>query len=200
MTTIITRLYADKATAETVAAALVSGGLTGNSITVIGDADAAAMKAARVPAASAGKYAAAMTGTQALLVVEAGFNPVGAARKAIKIVGRTASIPCGIYDEDAYISESVDPSYAESVIKGGGLMLTNEYARLPQGLILSKNPISRNRPKSAVMRGGAYMSKSFWPMKLVATPATKRSAIAGGKLISSIFGLPTIFHLKAFKF
>ena len=60
MTTIITRLYADKATADTVAAALVSGGMTQDSITVIGKADAAAMKAARVPLDSAAKYAAAM--------------------------------------------------------------------------------------------------------------------------------------------
>ena len=194
MTTIITRLYADKATADTVAAALVSGGLAAETITVIDHADADAMKAARVLAASASKYAAAMTGGQTLLVVQAGFNPVGAARKAIKIVGRTASINCGVHDEDAYISEAVDPAYADSVIKGGGLMLTNEHASLPHGFILSKNPISHNRPKSAVMRGGAYMSKSFWPMKLVSTPATKRSAIAGGKLVSAMFGLATIYH------
>lgn len=194
MTTIITRLYADKATADTVAAALVSGGLTADTITVIGHADATAMNAARVPSASAAKYVAAMTGDQALLVAEVGFNPVGAARKAAKIVGRTASINCGVQDEDAYIAESVDPAYANSVIKGGALMLTNEHGSLPHGFILSKNPISRNRPKSAVMRGGAYMSKSFWPMKLVTTPSSKRSAISGGKLMSSIFGLGTIYH------
>ncbi len=194
MTTIITRLYADKATADTVAAALVRGGLKADTITVIGHADAHAMKAARVPSDSAAKYAAAMTGEPALLVVEAGFNPVGAARKAAKIVGRTASLNCGVYDEDAYIAESVDPAYATSVIKGGALMMTNEHASLPHGFILSKNPISRNRPKSAVMRGGAYMSKSFWPMKLVSTPATKRSAISGGMLMSSMFGLATIYH------
>ena len=194
MTTIITRLYADKATADTVAAALVSGGLNANTITVIGKADVAVMKAARVPSDSAAKYAAAMQGAKTLLVVEAGFNPVGAARKAAKIVGRTPSIDCGVHDEDAYISESVDPAYATSVIKGGALMMTNEHASLPHGFNLSKDPISRNRPKSAVMRGGAYMSKSFWPMKLVSTPATKRSAISGGRLMSSMFGLATIYH------
>ncbi len=194
MTTIITRLYADKTTADTVAAALVSGGINADSITLIGKADAGAMKAARVPSDSAAKYAAAMKGAKTLLVVEAGFNPVGAARKVAKIVGRTPSIACGVHDEDAYISEAVDPAYANSVIKGGALMLTNEHGSLPHGFIFSKNPISRNRPKSAVMRGGAYMSKSFWPMKLVSTPATKRSAISGGKLMSSIFGLGTIYH------
>lgn len=194
MTTIITRLYADKATADTVAAALVSGGIMQDSITVFGNADVAAMKAARVPLDSAAKYAAAMQGGKTLLVVEAGFNPVGAARKAAKIVNRAASIDCGVYEEDAYISESVDPAYATSVIKGGALMMTNEHASLPHGFILSKDPISRNRPKSAVMRGGAYMSKSFWPMKLVLTPAAKRSAMSGGMLMSSMFGLGTIYH------
>lgn len=194
MTTIITRLYADKATADTVAAALVSGGLKADTITVIGHADAAAMKAARVPADSAAKYGAAMTGAEALLVVEAGFNPVGAARKATKIVNRTASIKCGVYDEDAYIIESVDPAFSNAVIKGGALMLTNEHGALPHGFILSKQPISRNRARSAVIRGGAYMSKAFWPMKLVSTPKSKDSAISGGKLISAMFGLDTIYH------
>jgi BCD family chlorophyll transporter-like MFS transporter len=47
---------------------------------------------------------------------------------------------------------------------------------------------------AGVHSGGAYMSKSFWPMKLVSTPATKRSAISGGMLMSSMFGLATIYH------
>ena len=100
MTTIITRLYADDATAQSVVAALVRGGIDADSITVFHSADAATLKAARVDATAAAAYAAALIGGRALVLAEVGFNPIGAARKAIKIVGRTPSVDLGLAEED----------------------------------------------------------------------------------------------------
>jgi hypothetical protein len=194
MTTIITRLYADHATAHAVSAALVAGGLNEDAVTVITSPDKAAMRAARVHAGSAAKYAAAMTGGQALVVAEAGFNPVGAARKAIKIVGRTPSIDCGVADEDDYQREYVSSVYANSVMQGAPLMLTNKFARFSHGHILGSNPVIHSRPRTSAIRGGAFMSRFFWPMKRVSTSRSSTSAIRGGKLMSEMFGLSTLYR------
>ena len=194
MTTLITRLYADAETAQSVAAALVGGGIDAASITVLGTADASAMMAARVSAASAAVYAAAMTPGQALVVVEVGFNPVGAARKAMKIVGRTPSVACCLQDEDAYIAEFADPSFANHVLPGAPLMMSNCFARLPHGHIFGTNPVIHSRERTSAMRGGGYMSRVFWPMKLVSTPKTRTSAMSGGMLMSSMFGLATLYR------
>ncbi len=192
MTTIITRLYADHATAQSVVAALVAKGIDEDSIQVIGSADA--LKATRVDTTVAAAYAAAMTGGQALLVVEAGFNPVGAARKAIQVVGRTPSINVGLVSEDNYLQEVIDPAYANSTMKGNPLLLTNSYVRLPHGHIFGSDPIIHGKTKTSAIRGGAYMSKMFWPMKLVSTGRNASSAIRGGKLMSSMFGIGTLYH------
>jgi hypothetical protein len=190
MTTIITRLYADDATAQSVVAALVAKGIDEDSIQVIGSADIAAIKAANVDATSAAAYSAAMTGGQKLVVVEVGFNPQGAARKAIKTVSRTPSINVGLSSEDNYIEESLDPAFANSVMDGSPLLLTNSFVRLPHGHIFGSNPVIHSRPRSSAIRGGAYMV----PMTRISTPKTKSSAIRGGKLISSLFGLGTLYH------
>lgn len=194
MTTIITRLYADPATAHAVAAFLVAGGLDEDDVTVITSANLAAMKAARVDKGSAAKYAAAMTGGQALVVAQAGFNPVGAARKAIKIIGRTASINCGVVDEDDYQPEIIDLAYASSVMDGAPLLMTNKFARLSHGHIFGSNPVLPSRPRTSAIRGGGYMSKSFWPMKLVSNGRKSTSVIKGGRLFSESFGLSLLYQ------
>jgi hypothetical protein len=86
------------------------------------------------------------------------------------------------------------PVYATSVMKGNPLLLTNSYVRLPHGHIFGNDPIIHGKTKTSAMRGGGYMSKMFWPMKLVSTGRTSTSAIHGGKLMSSMFGIGTIYH------
>ncbi|MGL6208227.1 MAG: hypothetical protein ACRC14_00150, partial [Paracoccaceae bacterium] len=88
MTTIISRLYSDRAGAEAVAGALHAAGHDADTVHILTGGGTAAMKAARLSPAAIAAYSKAMTGGQALLVVQAPFNPVGAARSAMKIVGR----------------------------------------------------------------------------------------------------------------
>ena len=149
MTTIITRLYADTATAQSVVAALVAKGIDQGSIQVIASADATAMTAARTDATSAAAYAAAMTGGQALVVVEAGFNPQGAARKAMQVVARTPSINVGLADEDNYVQENMDSSYSSSVMKGNPLVMTNPYVKLPHGHIFGSDPVIHGKTSTS---------------------------------------------------
>lgn len=194
MTTIITRLYSDEAAAAAVAA-LDRGGIDADSIRTIaaGEGAMAAMKAARVGAQAAAVYGRAMQAGQSLVVVEAGFNPIGAARKAAKILARHPSVDVGLASEEEYIEESVNIETHGSVIKGGRLVLSNPFARPSHGHILGARPVKSSPTKTSAIRGGAYMSKAFWPMKLV-TGKSSHSAMSGTFLMSNLFGLPTVIR------
>jgi hypothetical protein len=192
MTTIITRLYTDAA-AEAAVAALGAGGIDGDMVSLIpaGEGAAAAMKAARVSPAAAAAYGRAMAPGHALVVVEVGFNPVGAARKAMRILAKHPGVDVGLVTEDEYIEEIADFYNKGSVIEGGRLYMSNPFVRPSHGHILGSRPVKNSPTKTSAIRGGAYMSKSFWPMKLVTSKATN-SAISGGFLFSSMFGLPLL--------
>ncbi len=195
MTTIITRLYSDDA-AHAAVAALASGGFDADMVRVIpAGADAkSAMGAARISDVVASAYAAAMKSGHSLVVVEAGFNPVGAARKAMKILAKHPSIDVGLESEDNYIREFPDARHSNSIMAGNPLVLSNPYAKASHGHILGSNPVSRSKPRTSAIRGGAYMSKMFWPMALLSKPRSRNSAIAGGKLFSDSIGIMTIWR------
>ena len=188
MTTIITRLYADAATANAVVSALLTEGHSQSTIDVIlrdGGTDLEGrMRMARISPDAAAAYAKQMKGSgKALLVVRAGFNPVGAARNALKVTARYPSLGAGLADEDQYVREDVDGSMRSSVMRGGPLMMSNPFRPAMHGHIMGNNLISAPRTKRSAMAGGGFMSGMFWPMRLVSSPAkTGTSAIRGGKL------------------
>lgn len=194
MTTIITRLYSDEAAAAAVEA-LVRGGIDAQGIRTItaGEGAVAAMRAARVSAIAAATYHGAMQAGQSLVVAEVGFNPIGAARRAMKILARHPSVDVGLMTEDDYVTEYAQTDTTGSVIPGGRLMMTNPFARPSHGHILGANPILPSRPRTSAIKGGAHVSKVFWPMKLV-TRKTSQSAMSGTWLVSNLFGLPTILR------
>lgn len=198
MTTIITRLYADQAAARAVVNRLLQKGQDESTIDVITrdtvGGPEAAMQSARVPAASAATYAAAMKGREALLVVAAPFNPLGTAREAIRTVNDSPALRVGVGDEDYYIREAVRSENSGSVLTNHPLIMSNPHSRLSHGHILGSNPIIASKPRNSAIRGGAHMSRFFWPMKLVSAPKEKTSAIRGGFLFSSLFGIPTIIR------
>lgn len=192
MTTIITRLYPDAATAGTVVNALRSIGLGDDTIDVITASDGAAaqMRAARVAPSTADTYAGAMTGGQALLVVRAPFAPMGIARKALNTVNATASIDAGVEEQDRYIREQPDMTRANRVMKDHRFFMTNPHSRLSHGRVFGRG-LSADRPRTSAISGGAYMSTKFWPMKLVSTGRQARSAMSGHWQFSSLLGLAT---------
>jgi hypothetical protein len=194
MTTIITRLYSDDAAGAAVAA-LASGGFEAEMVRVIpaGAGSTAAMKSARVGHVNAAAYGKALQAGHSLVVVEVGFNPFGAARKAMKILSKHPSIDVGLASEDEYIEEIADVHNRGSVMAGSPLVMSNSFARPPHGHILGSNPILPSRPRTSAMKDGGHMSKAFWPMKLV-TSKTTNSAMSGTWLVSSLFGLPTIIR------
>jgi hypothetical protein len=197
MTTIITRLYPDLATAKGVVAALEANGHAASTIDIITKADGSAearMDAARVPRDSAAAYAPGIAKGAALVVVQAPFAPMGTARDAMKVVNRTASIDVGVQDEDFYIREQPVVELSGKVQTGTVFYMSNPHRRLGHGHILGSNPILPSKERTSAIRGGAYMSTKFWPMKLVSTGRQANSAIQGGFLFSSLFGIPTLIR------
>jgi hypothetical protein len=196
MTTIITRLYKDLATAQGVASALTSAGHDAGTIDVIsrdgaGEAEARMIEA-RVPRASAAAYAAGVAKGGALLVVRAPFAPMGTARHAIRVVNKTPAISVGLADEDVYIREQPTIEIDGKVLQGTVFYMSNPHRNFSHGHILGSNPILPAKPRSSAIRGGAHMSTKFWPGKLLSARKERSSAIRGGMLISSIFGIPTL--------
>ncbi len=196
MTTIITRLYPDLATAKGVVAALEANGHASSTIDIITSDGSAAerMAAARVPASSAAAYAPGIAKGAALVVVQAPFAPMGTARDAMKVVNRTRSIDVGIEDEDFYIREQPSIEISGKVQTGTVFYMSNPHRRLGHGHILGSNPILPSKERTSAIRGGAYMSKMFWPMKLVTTNRHASSAISGGMLFSKLFGIPLLIR------
>lgn len=199
MTTIITRLYADTATARAVAGALMASGHDADTVDVIardGASDLAGrMHMARISPAAATLYAAAVQDGKALLVVRAPFAPIGAARHAMKIVDRTASLKVGVADENEYIRETPSAKFSSSVMTDHPLVMSNPHRNLSHGHVLGANPILAPRERRSAIAGGKHMSRLFWPMRLVSANAKEgRSAIRGGWLFSSIFDIPTVWR------
>lgn len=199
MTTIITRLYADTATARAVAAALLASGHSVDTIEVIardGAADMATrMTEARVDPDAAALYAPAVQDGATLLVVRAPFAPMGAARHAMKVVDRTASIKVGVADENEYVREQPSIAYRDNLLHGNPLVMSNPFRTASHGHILGTNPLLAPRERRSAIAGGKHMSRMFWPMRLVSAHAKEgTSAIRGGWLFSSLFGIPTVWR------
>lgn len=192
MTTIITRLYPDAATAQSVVAALTAKGHLPENIDIIGSGEAARLRAARVSAHAAAAYGPALTDGRALVVVRAPFAPMGTALSAMRIVNATPSIKVGLADEDEYIREEPDVIVKDRLMPPGTFFMSNPHRSLPRGHILGSDPIIRGRRATSAMAGGGYISTKFWPMKLVSTGRQAHSAMKGGWLVSSLFGIPTL--------
>jgi hypothetical protein len=199
MTTIITRLYADTSTARAVASTLVAQGHAQDTVDVItrdGGGDLVSrMLAARVRQGAAAQYASAVEEGKALVVVRAPFSPMGAARHAMKIADKTASIKVGVANENDYIREDPKVNTRNSLLAGNPMVMSNPFRPLPHAHILGSNPILAPRSRRSAIAGGKFMSRMFWPMRLVSANAKEgTSAMRRTWHFSSLFGLPTLLR------
>ena len=153
----------------------------------------ARLRRARVNAVSSKAYAAGIAKGNALVVVRAPFAPMGAARNAIKVLNRTKSIKVDLASEEDYIREQPHIETRSRVLPPGSYYMSNPHRSFSHGHILGRNPIIHSKPRTSAISGGGYMSRFFWPMKLVSRPKEGTSAIRGGWLVSSMFGIPTLF-------
>jgi hypothetical protein len=116
MTTIITRLYADKAAAEAVVHALHGLGLDSDEVTLVAGGDAEArLRSLRVSAKDAPAIAAGVAKGHAAVVVAAPFNPVGIALKATRLMD--AHHPAA--GSDRYVEEDYRPKGRSNLYPAG---------------------------------------------------------------------------------
>jgi hypothetical protein len=198
MTTLITRLYDDEETAAATARRLNREGLPRNALRVITaqglsrEEIAAKMSRANVHESAVATYADHVAAGAALLVVRATYKPLGAARITRDITARTKARVVGEVVDDHYFPDG--PDHAPSVLKDHPRFLsldldTGEYkggsvsAEIGIPLLTRGH---RNRPLH-VFRGGAHMSRWFWPMPLVTRKRKANSAISGGRHVSKVF-------------
>ncbi|MEM1299427.1 MAG: hypothetical protein AAGH68_09105 [Pseudomonadota bacterium] len=108
--TVITRIYSNESAANAVATALGEQNFPDEMFEVIsggGDVDAR-MAAARVDAAEAAVYAPMIKDGNALVVVRAPFNPMGAARAAMKTVDAGGPLEIAVENANRYMGDDLD--------------------------------------------------------------------------------------------
>ncbi len=217
MTTVVSRLYADAKTADSVSKALRKNGHPDSNIDVISagdsDHDALALRIteARVSGAAAARYAERLEGDRRLLVVRVPFMPLGAAKNAIETVDRFESIGAGVAKQNEYLREEPSREYfARSVLKGSPLFLTTKLGsgrRTPLsrdlepkfgeriGLISARLglPLLRDRPRRSAITGGGFMSTKLLPFPLLKEKRRGLSVIRGGGTpFSTLLALPLL--------
>jgi hypothetical protein len=206
MTTVITRLYDSEDTAGAAARRLHWEGLPKRALQVVTskglsrDAIAERLKRAGVHESAVPVYADHVAAGDALLVVHATYVPLGAAKITREVTARTKVKTLSGLVEENYVPDA--PDHAPSILKGHPRLLSldlepGEYKGGPISAELGIRLLSRghrNRPLH-VIRGGAHMSRWFWPMPLVTRKRKANSAISGGRHMSRLFWpMPLISH------
>ncbi|MEM8655823.1 MAG: hypothetical protein AAGF36_13860 [Pseudomonadota bacterium] len=190
MTTVITRLYADDATAKRVTSDLASAGFPADTMDVFpAGTNAEALMDARVDEASANAYASAMTGDMALMVVRAPVTPFGAARAAMNAANRVTSTRVPGTDENRHISEQMDRDLyiGLSILKDHPRFISsdmNPRANANRDLVsraLHWKLLSDPKPRNSAWSGTTFMSQKILPFPLLKARKSGTSVISGGK-------------------
>jgi hypothetical protein len=198
MTTIITRLFEDNAAAQLAVTDLLGRGHSKDYIDIITRDGSGALteriRAARVSPSAAATYASHVSQGRALVVVQAPFNPIGAARHAMRVLDGHPSLKVGVANENEYIREDAKVELSGNVLRDHPLFMSNKHRPASHGHILGSDPIIHGKTKTSAIRGGAYISTKFWPMKLLSASKVKTSARDTDWQLSRMFGIPTIIR------
>ncbi|MBS0122630.1 hypothetical protein [Thetidibacter halocola] len=228
MTNVITRLYATEEAARAVAAKVRQAGLPPRAVHVItGGVEAAALTRLLVPEAGAQALVKAMGTEKALLVVQATYRPLGAARITREIVAESNTLPLDESVQEFKVKEEPPgtgtgagiahrrfltmPPRPGDMPRGpitGGLglpLLIDRHGRhsvIRGGALVSRMfwpmpHVVRHRASRSVLPGTRFMSRFFWPMPLLMPRAKRPSVIQGGALpLSQAFGWPTVIRRR----
>jgi hypothetical protein len=183
MTTVISRLYADEATAHSVAATLSTNGIAHAMIDLIPPSKAdtrtriETIASTRVLEADAEIYAKAMQPGNMLLVVRAEFNPRGAALRARAIVDQAPSIPLAVTHPNRYIREAPRAKHFLSVMQSHPLFLTARDRQKPSDQV---RVADRTASRTSGSKGW-LTSRWILPFPLLAGHKERISVIPGGK-------------------
>ncbi len=198
MTQVISRLFENEKTAQSVFDRLRFEGLPPRALRIVTaqdgeSADALAARFTKLDVAqdAAKAYAQHMTGSQAAMVVHATYKPLGAAKITRGVVDRMNPMNVGDVTEESFVPDA--PSRAPSILDSHPLFFTTRVSdrRFPSGGPVSQGLgpqlLMKSRPRTSAIKGGRFMSRAFWPMALLKTDRTANSAIRGGKHMSRTF-------------
>lgn len=193
MTTVVSRLYDKVETANRVADRLRAQGFPESTLSVITSADDKAIATARVGEAAAAAYMRAMKDGQALFVCRAPVTPFGAARVAMAVADSEAWIDTGRGASNEYIREVADLDMrTPRILPNHPMMMTRDdyvgsgWSGWSFSGVFMWPTVSRRRDyKLSVMQGTRYMSRSFWPGRLLSDKPRRVTAMRGGRLILS---------------
>ncbi len=218
MTTIITRLFPDHASAQKAADRLIFKGIPKRDCTVIaaGDDAKSRMADAQVHASSVDAYARGLASGNAVLAVRATYKPLGAVQLTHDILDRYDTVDVGRVTEEQKLAWK--PDHAPSVMKDHPLFLTVPGLTVSGpvtssfGMRMTKphrderpltnrrssrmfwpmKLVSQKKRTSSVFHGGRHMSRMFWPMPLLSGGERRKSVIPGGGLpLSRRLGIRT---------
>lgn len=221
MTTIITRLFSDAASAQTAVDRLTFRGMPKRDCTIIvaGENATSSMERAQVHESAIAAYSKHLTDGNAVLVVAATYKPLGAARLTRETLAKYETV-----DIAKIVEEHVapwQPDHAPSVMKDHPLFfsipgmippgpITANFGmkllkphKTKQPLISGKRRLSRmvwpmpllskSRKARSAKKGGGHMSRLFWPMPLLAKGSRRKSVSPGGGLVfARLFGVRTL--------
>ena len=198
MTTVITRVFDNEENARSIAGKLRDKRLPRRAIEVIAaegrdsEAIAARLSRAMVHDDTVPVYAEHVAQGKAVLVVRATYKPLGAARITREtLAGRESIVNVGDVCDDYYVSDP--PDHAPSILNDHPHILLMDMGRRriadggPVMAGLFPKLIIRNRKATSAIRGGAHMSRLFWPMPLLKRNRKANSAIRGGRYMSKAF-------------
>ncbi|MEP1519361.1 hypothetical protein [Ascidiaceihabitans sp.] len=193
MTTIITRLFQDEATAQDVAERVIFRGVPSRATSVI-SADTpdlhAKMDAALVHPSAQDAYAKQIKDGRALVVVRATYKPLTAATIVRDMMAQRNAIAVDGVVDDYYMPDG--PQRASSVLKEHPHFLTvrssrTGYAGGPVTVGLGFRLLSERKTKTSAKGKSGARSRWFWPMPLLSKKSRSSSVISGGRYMSRAF-------------
>lgn len=194
MTTVISRVYADEATADSVLAALRAAGHPEANIDKFkagGKNLTAKISAARVAREAASTYARMLKNDTTLVVIRAPFTPFGAARDAMSIADSVDSLPAKVETQNLYIREEPDTQLfiGQKILRKHPLILSsdmNRQANAGRDLVsraMHWKLLTAHRTRRSATSGTSFMSQKILPFPLLSHKSRRNSAIQGGKRI-----------------
>lgn len=192
MTTIISRVFPDTASAKKAADRLKVRGLPSRALLIIAGSDdealAAIMETARIDDSARAPYLKAVKSGQAVLVVHATYKPLTAATIVRGTLAKYDTVDMGDVVEDYFVPDG--PPKAESILKDHPLFLTSRSNRNShQGGLISKglgfNLLKPHKDRNSATRGGGFTSRLFWPMPLLSKKERKSSVLRDVRPMSS---------------
>lgn len=192
MTTIITRLFADKTSAVQAKERINFKGVPRRAMSVIADGDdlAGQMAAAKVHPTAIDAYARHVAQGKALLVARTTYRPLTAATIVRDLLAKMETVDAGDLIDDYF--ETDGPDRAPSILDEHPLFLTlrqdqTGYESAPVSVGLGIKLLSARKERTSARGTSGARSRVFWPMPLLSKRERGSSVIKGGRHMSQTF-------------